>query len=68
MSTELLPAATRGKQINSNAVAAQSVTLRKTGYETPHQAILLLVRFFERDRDLRTQMVFKRDNSPTHVE
>jgi hypothetical protein len=68
---EVLPVATSGKQINSDTVEVQSVTLLKTDYEN------VSIRRFcslpscvssNEKQDLRTLIVFKRSTCPTHVE
>jgi len=68
---ELLPVATRGKQINSTAAQAAVGTLLETDYEN------LSIRRFcssqscvssNENQDLRTLVVFKRATCPTHVE
>ena len=68
---EVLPAATRGKQIDSNTVEVQSFTVLKTYYEN------VSIRRFcsspscvspSEKQDLRTLVVFKRPTCPTHVE
>ena len=68
---EMLPVATRGKQINSDTVEVQSATLLKTDYEN------VSIRRFcsspsrvssSETQDLRTLVVFKRATCPTHVE
>ena len=68
---EVLPVATRGKQINSDTVEVQSATLLKTDYEN------VSIRRFcsspscvssSEKQDLRTLIVFKRGTCPTHVE
>ena len=68
---EVLPAATRGKQIDSNTVEVQSFTLLKTDYEN-----VSIRRFCSspscvsstEKQDLRTLVVFKRATCPTHIE
>jgi len=68
---EVLPAATKGKQIDSTTVEVQSLTLLKTDYQN------VSIRRFcsspscvssSEKRDLRTLAVFKRPTCPTHVE
>jgi len=68
---ELLPVATRGKQINSDTVEVQNVTLLKTDYGN------VSIRRFcslpscvssNEKQDIRTLIVFKRNTCPTHVE
>jgi hypothetical protein len=68
---EVLPVATRGKQINSDTVEVQSATLLRTDYEN------VSIRRFcsspscvssSEKQDLRTLVVFKRATCPTHVE
>ena len=68
---ELLPVATRGKQINSTAVQVSVGTLLETDYEN------VSIRRFcsspscvssSEKQDLRTLVVFKRATCPTHVE
>jgi hypothetical protein len=68
---ELLPVATRGRQIDSTTVDIESKTLLKTDYEN------VSIRRFcssqscvssKENQDLRTLVVFKRGICPTHVE
>jgi len=68
---ELLPVATRGKQINSNTLELDAGALLNTDYEN------VSIRRFcsspscvssNEKQDLRTLIVFKRSTCPTHVE
>jgi hypothetical protein len=68
---ELLPVATRGRQIDSTTVDIESKTLLKTDYEN------VSIRRFcssqscvssKENQDLSTLIVFKRGTCPTHVE
>jgi hypothetical protein len=68
---ELLPPATRGRQVNANSIQVDGNTLLKTDYET------LSIRRIcsspscvssSENQDLRTLIVFKRDACPRNVE
>jgi hypothetical protein len=68
---ELLPPATRGRQVNANSIQVDGNTLLKTDYET-----LSISRICSspscvsssENQDLRTLIVFKRDACPRNVE
>ena len=68
---ELLPLATRGRQVNSSSIEVEGNTLLKTDYE------MLSIRRIcssqscissNENQDLRTLVVFKRDACPRNVE
>ena len=68
---ELVPVATRGKQINTDDVQIGGNTLLKTDYETvsirrecsSHSCVSS-----NQDQDIRTLVVFKRSVCPTHFD
>lgn len=68
---QLVPAATRGKQIGSDSVQIEGDKLLRTDYE--HVSIRRVCAVYAcspstQDRDLRTVVVFNRDSCPKHLD